>query len=128
MFPRVRIVALSAALLISGFSLAHAGEVTKETIIGPVPPLLERHAELVMIGDLDLRSEDGQAMLMQRLHHAAKDVCDPFVDRRILLEMEGFHVCYDTAMADATAKARTFLASAANTSLASLVVARPASR
>jgi UrcA family protein len=125
MFPRVRIVALSAALLISGFSLAHAEQVTSETIIAPVSPLLERHSELVMVGDLDLRSEDGQATLMRRLNHAAKDVCGPYEDRRVLREVLGFHVCYDTAMTDATAKARTFLASAATVSVASIVVARP---
>ncbi len=128
MSPRVRIVALSAALLMSGFSLADADEVSTETVIGPASPLLERHAELVRIGDLDLQSEGGQAMLMQRLHIAAKDVCNPFADRRALLEIQGFHVCYDTAMANATAKARTVLIAAAHPaheSVASIVVARP---
>ena len=114
-----------------GFSLADADEVTTETIIAPASPLLERHSELVRIGDLDLRSEGGQAMLMQRLHHAAKDVCNPFADRRALLEMQGFHVCYDTAMANATAKARTVLVAAAHPaheSVASIVVTRPVSQ
>ena len=128
MFPRVRLVALSAALLLPGFSLAHAGEVTTETIVAPASPQLERRSELVLIGDLDLQSDSGQALLRQRLHHAAKDVCSPSVDNRVLPEVRGFHACYDTAMAEATAKARTFVASAAhpaNESVASILVARP---
>jgi len=131
MSPRVRIVALSAALLMFGFSLADADEVSTETVIAPPSPLLDRHFELVRVGDLDLWSEGGQAMLMQRLNHAAKDVCNPFADRRALLEMQGFHVCYDTAMADAMAKAQTVLVAAAHPapeSVASIIVARPVGR
>ncbi len=128
MFPRVRTVALSAALLMPGFSQAHAGDVTTETIVAPASPQLERRTERVLIGDLDLRSDRGQTMLMWRLNHAAKDVCSPSVDNRVLQEVRGFHACYDTAMADATAKAGTFLASTApqaNEAVASIVVARP---
>ncbi len=126
MFPRVQIVALAATLLMPGFNLAHAAEVTRETVVAPESPQLERRSELVVIGDLNLRSEGGQTTLMQRLNHAAKDVCGPLVDSRILPEVQGFHTCYDTAMADATFKVRTFLASAhqANESIASIVVAR----
>jgi UrcA family protein len=114
--------------LLPGFSLAHAGEVTTETIVAPASPQLERRSELVLIGDLDLRSDGGQAVLMQRLNHAAKDVCGPLVDSRVLPEVRGFRTCYNTAMANATGKARTFVASAAqqpNESVASIVVARP---
>jgi UrcA family protein len=127
MLPRVRMIALSATLLVSGFNLAHADEISRETIVAPESPQLERRTELVRIGDLNLRSEGGQAVLMQRLNHAAKDVCDPFVDNRALREMHGFHVCYDTAMADATFKVRTFLASVpqANESIASIAVTGP---
>lgn len=127
MLPRVRIIALSATLLMPGLSLAHADEISRETIVAPESPQLERRTELVVIGDLNLRSEGGQAVLMQRLNRAAKDVCGPFVDSRVLLEMQGFHACYDTAMADATVKLRTFLASApqANESIASITVAGP---
>jgi|SRR5579859_1588433 len=128
MFPRVRMIALSATLLMPGFTLAHAGEITTETIVAPPSQQLERRSELVKIGDLDLQSGGGQAMLMWRLNHAAKDVCGPFVNLRVLSDVQGFRACTDTAMADATAKAQTFLASAApqgNESTASILVTRP---
>jgi UrcA family protein len=127
MLPRARMIALSATLLMPGLSLAHADEISRETIVAPQSPQLERRSELVLIGDLNLRSEGGQAVLMHRLNHAAKDVCDPFMDSRVLREMQGFHTCYDTAMADATFKVRTFLASApqAYESIASITVTGP---
>jgi len=127
MLPRVSIIALSAALLMPGLNLAHADEISRETVVAPESPQLERRTELVRIGDLNLRSEGGQAVLMQRLSHAAKDVCDPFSDSRLLREMQGFHVCYDTAMADATFKVRTFIASVpqAHESIASITVTGP---
>ena len=122
MLPRVRMIALSAALLLP--SLAHADDVSRETIIAPESPQLVRRSELVVIGDLDLRSDRGQVVLMRRLHHAAKDVCGPVVDSRALRDVQDFHSCYDTAMADATFKLRTFVASAqpGHESVASLVV------
>ena len=127
MFARVQIVALSAALLLPALSVAYADEVSRETIIAPEAPNLIRQSELVVIGDLNLRSDNGQAVLMQRLNHAAKDVCGPLVDSRVLPQVQGFHVCYDTAMADATSQVRTLLASAhqSTESIASIVVARP---
>jgi UrcA family protein len=128
MLSRVRIAALSATLLMPGLVPAHADEVSRETIVAPESPQLERRSELVAIGDLNLRSEVGQAALMRRLSHAAKDVCGPVVDSRVLQDVQGFHACYDTAMADATVKVRTFLAAVpqANESIASIIVAGPA--
>ncbi len=75
MFPRVQIVALAATLLMPGFNLAHAAEVTRETVVAPESPQLERSLRT----GRDRRSQPPERRRTDDadgsvLNHAAKDV------------------------------------------------------
>jgi UrcA family protein len=125
MFMRVYRIAVSAALLMASLNLPSAAEVI---VHGQVPPTLELRSELVAIGDLNLRSESGQATLMGRIHRAAKNVCGPLDDMRNLQETWRYRSCSSIALADATSKAQTAIASAhqSNETIAALIVVEPA--
>jgi UrcA family protein len=126
MFSRVPRIVVSAALLMASFNFAYGAEVV---VHGQVPLDLEHRSELVAIGDLNLRTESGQATLMGRIDQAVKHVCGgPLVDLRNLPETRGYHACDRVAMRDATSKAQTAIASAnqSNESIAALMVVGPA--
>lgn len=125
MFSPVPRIAVSAALLMASLNLAYAAEVI---VHGQLPSELEQRSEMVAVGDLNLRTESGQATLTGRIHQAVKDVCGPLVDSRNLQDAWHYHTCNRVAMADATSKAQTAIASAyqSNESIATLMVVGPA--
>ena len=128
MFSHVPRIAISAALLLTSLNLAYAAEVREEILVKPVRPEMVQRSEAIAVSDLNLLNESGRATLMGRIHVAVKDVCGPLVDSRKLRETQDYHACYDAAMADATSKAQTAIASTQqfNESIAAVIVTRPA--
>ncbi len=133
MLSRAPQIALSAALLMASLSPVHAADLgpvrTDEMVVrGQLPPDVELRSQMVAVGDLNLRTESGQSTLMGRIHQAVKNVCGSLEDLRNMQEAARYHNCGSVAMADATSKARTAIASArqSNEAIAALVVVAPA--
>jgi len=115
--------AVSATLLLASFNFANAEVIVR----GHLPSGVELRSEDVAIGDIDLRSDAGQAVLMGRLRQAVRDVCDgPLVSYRDQQELRRYRSCNNNAMADATSKAQSViaLASQPGTSVAAIITVK----
>jgi len=115
--------AVTATLLITSFNFANAEVVVQ----GHLPSGVEIRAVEVSFADLNIRNPAGQAALMGRLRTAVRDVCDgPLVSYRDQQELRRYRSCNSDAMADATSKAESVIASASQpgTSVASVITVR----
>ena len=61
-------------------------------------------SQVVAFDDLDLNRDAGAATLYGRLRNAAKEVCQPDVDRYYISAWAGYGRCVDETIANAVAK------------------------